>query len=116
MYYDSMYNGSLYVGMDSFLINISIPSNSETAMTLTGMCSAINFKGLPGYEATVDTSVGDSATATQGQIYCTQADTISGYITRDRVDSPAVLHFYLQVTLANDSAIINHYGSARLIQ
>ena len=119
MYHDTMYNDTLFIGADSFIVNITIPGNSETAMTLSGLCGAggatISLTGLPGYEATVDTTVGDTMTLSSGQLLCAQNDTISGYILRDRVDSPAVLHFYLQVVLG-DSATISHYGSAVLIQ
>jgi len=118
MYYDTMYNDTLFVGADSFIINITIPSNSETKMTLSGFCGgsgSISLTGLPGYEATVDTVVGDTSTFNQGQIMCSVGDTINGYILRDRVDSPAVLHFFLQVSFG-DTTVINHYGSAKLIQ
>jgi len=115
MYHDSMYNDTLFVGADSFLITISIFDTSKTKMTLSGLCSngtTFYLTGLPGFQATVDTIVGDTATYNQGQIFCTSGDTLSGYITKDRVDSPAVLHFYLQV--ATDSTVITHNGSAVL--
>ena len=86
-------------------------------MTLSGICGGgggISLTALPGFQATVDTNAGDTATPNQGQIFCRPVDTLSGYINRDRLDSPTVLHFYFQV--ASDTGITTHLGSAILKQ
>ena len=116
-YHDTIYKDTLLVGIDSFTINIAIANNSKTKMILTGFCGAgIYLTGLPGYQATIDTIIGDTATFNQGQVFCSagSGDTVFGYITKDRLDSPAVLHFYVQV--AADTGTTSHFGSAILKQ
>ena len=114
MYHDSIYKDTLFLGADSFLITIS-KDTSHTQMTLSGICgNSISLTALPGYQAYVDTNAGDTATPHQGWIFCRPVDTLSGYINRDRLDSPTVLHFYLQV--ASDTGITTHTGSAILKQ
>jgi hypothetical protein len=113
MYYDSVYKDTLFLGADSFLINISSPDTSHTRIFLNGMCGhTLLLTALPGYQATVDTVVGDTATANSGQLgFCRQQDTLSGIISRDRLDSPTVLHISFQV--ASDTGLTTHIGSAK---
>lgn len=117
MLYDSMYRDTLFLGADSFMINISGTDTSHTRILLSGYCPGYNISltALPGYQATVDTVVGDTATATSGQIYpCGGAtrDTLNGIISRDRLDSPTVLHISFSVTM-DTSGIVTHNGTAK---
>ena len=120
-FHDSIYNDTLFIGADSFTITISSAAFSyplaHTKMLLSGICGGgggITLTALPGYQATVDTNAGDTATLHQGQIFCRPQDTLSGYINRDRLDSPTVLHIFFQV--ASDTNVTTHYGSAILKQ
>ena len=115
MYYDSMYRDTLFLGADSFMISIVGTDTSHTRIFLNGFCGRISLTAQPGYQATVDTVVGDTATATSGQIYsCGGAtrDTLNGIISRDRLDSPTVLHFSFSVTM-DTSGIVTHTGTAQ---
>ena len=114
MYYDSMYQDTLFLGADSFLISIAGTDTSHTRIFLNGFCGhSILLTALPGYQATVDTLVGDTATSTSGQNYfCGATDTLNGVISRDRLDSPTVLHFSFSVT-RDSSGITTHNGTAK---
>ena len=115
MYYDSVYKDTLFLGADSFVINIAYV-NSDTTHTkilMNGMCGhSLSLPALPGYQATVDTLVGDTTTTSAGQLnFCRLQDTLSGIISRDRLDSPTVLHISFQV--ASDTGLTTHAGSAK---
>ena len=114
MYYDSMYRDTLFLGADSFMISIVGTDTSHTRIFLNGFCGhPISLTAQPGYQATVDTLVGDTATATSGQNYfCGILDTLNGIISRDRLDSPTVLHFSFSVTM-DTSGIVTHTGTAQ---
>ncbi len=114
MYYDSMYRDTLFLGADSFMISIVGTDTSHTRIFLNGFCGRpIYLTAQPGYQATVDTIVGDTATATSGQnFFCGILDTLNGIISRDRLDSPTVLHFSFSVT-TDTSGIVTHNGTAQ---
>ena len=117
MYYDSVYRDTLFVGADSTMITISYPSAADpthTKMDLTGICGLdIKLTALPGYQATVDTLIGDTTTSTQGQYYCGAHDTLNGIISRSRIDSPTVLH--MSFIVVTDSVSATHNGTAKKI-
>ena len=112
-YYDSVYSVSsgLLLFTDSF--TMTVHSISDTIISVFGFCGSapdsIILAAGPTYIATVDTLIGDSIT-TEGQRLCRVQDTINGTITRDRLDSPYVLHVNLQVT--SDTGATIHSGSA----
>ncbi len=118
MYHDSIYKDTLFLGADSFTITLAIYNSSHTKMTLSGICGSGNkifLTALPGYQSTVDTMANDNDSMHMGQNYfCRIQDTVSGYINRDRLDSPTVLHFNL--TVASDTGVTTHLGSAILKQ
>jgi len=112
-YYDTVTSltSGLVLFTDSFLMNVH--SISDTLISVFGFCGSLSDSIIltagPTYIATVDTLIGDSIT-TEGQRLCRVQDTINGTITRDRIDSPYVLHISLQVTSDTGSTI--HSGSA----
>lgn len=113
--YDSVYkDDTLFIRADSFLMTINNSSTDPTKkMEVFGFCPSGNFLKLtasPSYEATVDTTVGDSLTVNLGQLFCRVQDTVTGMIFIDRIDS-ALLHIELQVF--SDTGVTRHIGSAR---
>ena len=112
MMHDSMYRDTLFIGADSFLINVTISDTSHTKVFVSGFCNTgtLRFTAAPTYVATVDTTVGDTTTLHQGQPFCVLTDTLSGTITKSILDSPTVLFISFQV--ASDTIITTHTGRA----
>ena len=111
LFRDSIYRDTLFIRYDSFILNMS--AQSHTKITVGGFCmngNQIVLTAGPTYVATVDTTVGDSTTLNLGQIMCRTQDTVSGTISKDRIDS-TLLHITLQVV--SDTGTTTHYGSAR---
>jgi len=97
--HDSVYlsPSGLFISADSFVIRVTKISNSKIGVI--GFCksgSQLLMTAGPTYVATGDTTEGDSTTIYHGQMLCRIQDTISGTISKDRVDS-TVLHIALQV-------------------
>ncbi len=114
MFYDSVYRDTLFVGADSTIITLSSidPDPTHSKLNLTGICGLnIKLTALPGYQATVDTLIGDTSTITQGQHYCGVHDTLNGIISRSRLDSPTVLR--MSFLVMTDSVIATHNGTAK---
>lgn len=113
LFHDSVYSvtSGLFIGADSFYLTIH--SLSKTQISVFGICpsaaDSVLLTAGPTFVATVDTMIGDSLT-TEGQSLCILADTINGTMTKDRIDSPAVIHVNFQV--ATDSGTFIHSGSA----
>ena len=108
---DSIYRDTLFIRADSFTLTMS--ALSHTKITVAGFCvngNKITLTAGPTYVAIVDTTEGDTTTINHGQMLCRIQDTISGTISKDRVDS-TLLHITLQV--ASDTGMTMHYGNAR---
>ena len=110
---DSVYlsTSGLFLSADSFLINII--KLSDSTIGVTGFCKSgarLHMTAGPTYVATMDTTVGDTLSINRGQIMCRIQDTISGTISKDRVDS-SLLHIALQVV--SDTGITVLLGKAR---
>jgi hypothetical protein len=113
LFFDSVYlsPSGLFVGADSFIITITKLSNSKIGVK--GFCSSgsqLRLTAGPTYVATVDTTLGDTTSLNLGQALCRIQDTVSGTISRDRVDS-TLLHIALQVV--SDTGISVFIGKAR---
>lgn len=111
LFRDSIYQDTLFVGYDSFMLYIT--AQSHTKISVSGFCTNGNQVRLTAgltYVATVDTTEGDSTTINHGQMMCRIQDTVTGTFTKDRVDS-SLLHISLQVF--SDTGVATHYGSAR---
>ena len=111
MFHDSVYKDTLFIRYDSFIMTIT--ALSQTKISVAGFCSngnQITLTAGPTYIATVDTTEGDSLTINLGQKLCRIQDTVSGTISKDRIDS-TLLHVSLQVV--SDTGISTHFGSAR---
>jgi len=111
--HDSIYlsPSGLFIAADSFIINIS--KLSSTKIGIIGFCPSskqLILTAGPTYVATVDTTVGDTATLNQGQTLCRIQDTLNGTISKDMVDS-TLLHITLQVV--SDTGISELVGIAR---
>jgi hypothetical protein len=114
IYHDSVWiePKDIYVFADSFILTISAVPNSLVKILVSGFCKSggtFSMTAGPTYVATVDSIVGDTTTLYQGQFLCRTLDTLSGTITKDKVDS-TLLHMSLQVV--SDTGITMHYGSA----
>ncbi len=110
MFYDSVYQDTLFLLADSFLVTIS--RVSDTTMTVSGFCKnggGIVMSADLSYNATVDTVVGDSSTF-RGQLLCRQLDTVAGFISKDKFDTTRL---HINFMVASDTGVATHYGSAR---
>ncbi|MFI5196572.1 MAG: hypothetical protein ACHQD8_05740 [Chitinophagales bacterium] len=108
---DSIYRDTLFIRADSFTLTMT--AVSHTKINVAGFClngNTITLTAGPTYIATVDTTEGDTTTINHGQMLCRIQDTVSGTISKDRVDS-TLLHITLQV--ASDTGMTTHYGNAR---
>jgi len=114
LFIDSIYSESglnfgnfLYALTDT----LSVTTLSHTKMTIAGFCSTGSIMKLTAltFTATVDTTVGDTLTTTQGQLLCRTKDTVYGTIFYSRTDS--LLHINFQVM--SDTGLSSHVGKAR---
>lgn len=110
---DSVYLNTtgLFIIADS--LELTIGKLDTAKIVVTGFCQSgkqLFLTAGPTYIATMDSLVGDSTTLYQGQLLCRTQDTISGTITKDRVDS-SLLHITFQVV--SDTGITVHIGKAR---
>lgn len=110
---DSVYvsTSGLFLKADSFMIRIVKINDSKIAVV--GFCNSgtqLFLTAGPTYVATMDTLAGDSTTINKGQIMCRIQDTISGTITKDRIDS-TLLHVFL--TIVGDTGTTVITGNAR---
>lgn len=107
---DSIYRDTLFIGTDSFTLTIDKFSNSK--ISVLGFCASgtkIYFTADPTFTATADTTIGDSTTYNRGQQFCRVQDTLTGVISRDRIDT-TMLHIALQVI--SDTGTTTHTGRA----
>jgi len=84
---------------------------SQTKLAVLGFCpigDTMHLTAGPTYIATVDTTLGDSTFVNRGQLLCRIQDTVSGTITKDRIDT-TLLHISLQVV--SDTGITVHSGT-----
>lgn len=113
LFNDSVYQVSTAGYFVSFSVKtLNIYPYSQTKMAVTGFCNFIDtvkFTAGVTYVATTDTLVGDSLT-NRGQILCRAVDTITGTITKDRVDS-SVLH--VAIIVYSDTGATSHVGTAK---
>ena len=92
---------------------MTINKISNTKISVLGFCA--NNDGLiltasSQYNATLDTTLGDTTTLNHGQRFCGANDTISGTFAKDRiVDS--ILYISLQV-VSDTGVISTHVGTA----
>ena len=113
VYYDSIYSESgstagnfLYAQTDT----LNIYALSHTKLIIIGFCGTDTLKMTAvTFTASVDTVVGDTLTATQGQLLCSSNDTVNGTIFYSRIDSQ--LHVNLQVV--SDTWQYSHIGKAK---
>lgn len=111
MLYDTVYAlaSDLYLSADS--IPLTISKISQTKISVSGMCPSGSLTLTAGatYNASVDTTVGDSLTLHPGQFFCRTVDTIVGSFTRDKVDSSIM---YIELIVRTDTGTISHVGRA----
>ncbi len=112
--HDSVYllASGLYIYADTFVMTIH--KLTDTTMSVLGFCSNIGdsllFKAGPLYVATLDTLIGDSITTSQGQMFCSINDTVSGTLTKDRIND-SLLYISFQVS-SDTGVIVTHVGTA----
>ena len=115
VYRDSVYQteSGRFLFSDSFMLTISPVGSSLTKIIVKGFCPSganIYMTSSPIYEASIDSLIGDTTTIYRGQTLCRIKDTISGSMTKDRVDS-TILHVAFQVV--SDTGITTHTGFAK---
>ena len=114
--YDSIYvtQSGLFIRADSFDMNVyRYSAGDKKKINVTGFCGGgVTLRLTAGvtYTATVDT-IGDTAFVLKGQQFCTIEDTVSGTITRDRLDS-SLIRISFQV-YGKDTNIYTHQGQGR---
>ena len=111
IFQDSVYQDTLFIRADSFILTMT--AISHTKIKVSGFCMNGNQLTLTAglaYVAVVDTTEGDSLTINHGQMLCRIQDTVSGTISKDKVDS-ALLH--ISFIVASDTALTRHNGNAR---
>lgn len=109
---DSTYGltSQLYLRADSGFINIE--KISQRQLKVTGLCPGgqpITFTALAAYQANVDTTVGDTTTLNPGQLFCRTQDTVTGYFSRDKVDSSLI---YIELVIRTDTGATVKRGRA----
>lgn len=112
-FHDSVFlkSSGLFIHADTFVVTIHKLSN--TKFSLLGWCpngDSLIFTAGASFTASVDTTIGDTLT-NRGQALCNIADTINGYITKDRIDTSGLLTFTFQV-YADTGVVTLHNGSA----
>ena len=112
---DSVYRTSdLSLFLSTVTETLYVSRLSQTQIAVTGFCAngnSIHLTADKSYNATVDTTVGDTLTA-RGQTLCRIVDTVSGAISKDRiVDS--LLH--ISFIVVSDTGSTTHIGSAKKI-
>jgi hypothetical protein len=102
----------LLVGADSFLLYINPNNGSKSKINVAGFCStgSLGFTSGRTLTATGDTTVGDTTTMHQGQLFCRTQDTVTGTISLDPIDNK-LLHISLQIV--NDTGILLLVGDGR---
>ena len=111
--HDTIYdpNSELFLAADSMLVTIA--KTDKKKISLNGFCPSgqkLLFTTQAAYLASADTTVGDSLTIHPGQIFCRTQDTVTGTLTRDKVDSSLI---YVSFTVVNDTGTTIHVGRAR---
>ncbi len=109
-YIDSVYltSSNYFIYADTLIL--SIHSLSHTRISVFGFCGngdSLNLTAV-GYVSTIDSAVGDSVTA-RGQFLCRMADTVSGSISDNLLDT--TLHIYFNVV--SDTGLTYHMGRAK---
>jgi hypothetical protein len=111
-FFDTVYNSQtdLYLSADSLTLFIS--KISSTQIGIEGLCNSNRMLVMTAgatYQATIDTTVGDSLTQHPGQFFCRTQDTVTGTFTRDKVDSTLI---YVDMTVRSDTGSTLHRGRA----
>ncbi len=112
VYKDTTYKTQtdLYLAADS--MNIIISKISSTQITVSGLCPSgqqLILTAGATYQASVDTTVGDSLTLYPGQFFCRNQDTVTGTFTRDKVDSTLI---YVALYIRSDTGATTRTGRA----
>ncbi len=111
LFVDSIYDQDLKPRYNKS-INIQIYALSNTKLSFVGFCEgttdSIKLTADRYYKAVPDSSVDSYNTKINGRIIC-NGDTLSGYMQKYANDSSRIL---VRFTLARDSGINFHYGTA----
>ena len=103
----------LFISADSFYINIFRTSTTDKSkIGVSGFCGAgfnLLLTADISYSANVDTTMTDTLLVHRGQTFCHPYDTITGTLTRDRIDSTLVL---ISFTVYSDTATYIYSGRA----
>jgi hypothetical protein len=112
IYRDTAYQSQsdLYLSADSMVLDIV--RISQTQIRISGLCASgqeLLLTAGAAYQATIDTTVGDSLTIYPGQFFCRTQDTVVGTFTRDKVDSSLI---YVEMVVRSDTGSTSHRGRA----
>lgn len=110
-------NDTIYDDKDVYLAaltrDISLTKVSYNQVAVNGLCdfgSNLVVTAWAPYFAAVDTTVGDTLSESQGQLFCRTQDTVTGYFSRDKIDSSLV---YIELTVKSDTGRTIHRAFAR---
>jgi hypothetical protein len=110
--HDTIYKADedLFLRADS--MDVQLVKLSNTKLSVIGMCpggAIIRITAATRYGAWVDTTAGDSLSLHPGHIFCRQQDTVTGTLSRDRVDSSLM---YMDLTVWADTGATIHRARA----
>ena len=110
--HDTIYKADedLFLRADS--MEVQLIKLSNTKLSVIGLCpggSVIRITAGSRYGAWVDTTAGDTLTLHPGHIFCRQQDTVTGTMTRDRVDSSLM---FMNLNVWSDTGATIHRARA----
>ncbi|GAA4464569.1 hypothetical protein GCM10023093_15160 [Nemorincola caseinilytica] len=108
--HDTVSKDDLFISADSMMMTIVKLSNRD--IRLEGLCpsgTALLATAGAQYNATLDTTVGDSLTLYPGQFFCRHQDTVTGVLYRDKVDSSLM---YMEFSVRSDTGTTRHKARA----
>lgn len=90
---------------------VSFQARSLTRLVMSGFCpngDSIRLTADRYYKAGVDSTMLQDSSMREGHIFCRQADTISGFITRYNSDTDKIR---INLAIASDTGINYHIGT-----
>ncbi len=114
-FHDSVFlkTEGFFISSDTF--DLTITKINNTQFTIGGFCTqgaVLSLTAGPNFTASLDTTLGDSVTRVYGQAFCTVADTVSGSLSKDRLNDSLL---FVTFQVASDTGVTTtHVGTARL--
>lgn len=111
--YDTIYDAQTDLYLAALTKDMSMIKVSHNKVSVSGFCAqggSVTITAWSPYFASVDTTVGDTLTDSQGQLFCRVRDTVTGLFARDKVDSALV---YIELLVKSDTGRSIHRAFAK---